>query len=587
MIHALLFSGVALANIRRRAIALKKQRMKLRGQQGDEGMAVEEAELGDEWEEPQPEEEVEEEEGSEESVEGKAEEIVSRLEEVDTPTPSPPPCKEMTTDEGVAEEPLPLLIPSTCDDHTLLHLEDEGEEEEGAEEQQPFLIEVSSEQGHRHSNKVLIQEVESVSNPQMPPPPPSQQLSPTSEPRATTAELPSVQSLTAQKPYRPIIEVITSEDLEADVVTTPGPIPPSSPSGEESGVDVSSAGSVEAKMLEEVSSAYDAYEEFEVLKAKELEAKKPEEVEVLEAKRLEEVEVLEAKKPEEVEAKAVEVLDAEEVEVLEVKKPEEVKVLEAEVEVLEAKKAEEVEAKKPEVEVLEAKKPEVLEVEEVEVLASFKGEPENKAKDEGGVATLVQGVEFGQSGSVDGVQWASIVMPDRHSGSGEPDGSTEELVVEEIEDTPDPEATVYVPFTGYPPLQTTTSDPQLPPATPSDPQILPATPSDPQILPATPSDPKLLPATTSQCLVQELSEYKFSDVPLVDQETLQQVDTALQSIRGKADAELTEEEKVWRLAACGGSSLQEDRQDLDPETSSKLKQTLKQAGLLDKVSLKF
>lgn len=46
-----LFLILALAHIRRRAIALKQQRLRMQQQQQEGGVVVEEAELGDPWEE--------------------------------------------------------------------------------------------------------------------------------------------------------------------------------------------------------------------------------------------------------------------------------------------------------------------------------------------------------------------------------------------------------------------------------------------------------------------------------------------------------------------------------------------------------
>ena len=82
-------------------------------------------------------------------------------------------------------------------------------------------------------------------------------------------------------------------------------------------------------------------------------------------------------------------------------------------------------------------------------------------------------------------------------------------------------------------------------------------------------------------------EIKLSDVPLVDADMIQKVDDALRNIEGKPDAELTQEERVWRLAASGGSTLEEEAVDLDAETKARLCHTIKEVGGTDKVSLKF
>lgn len=151
---------------------------------------------------------------------------------------------------------------------------------------------------------------------------------------------------------------------------------------------------------------------------------------------------------------------------------------------------------------------------------------------------------------VAGEQWAITVSEEKGRSSEDENGET--MVVEEIEDI---ELVKPEPFTK-------SHDDDMPGPLASETQV---------------------------CPVGELSEFNFADVPLVDPDTIQQVDAALEGIRGKCEAELTQEEKVWKLAACGGSSLDQEREDvgLDPETKSRLKHTLQQAGVLDKVSLKF
>ncbi len=82
-------------------------------------------------------------------------------------------------------------------------------------------------------------------------------------------------------------------------------------------------------------------------------------------------------------------------------------------------------------------------------------------------------------------------------------------------------------------------------------------------------------------------EFKLSDVPLVSEDTIQRVDAALGGLQGKPANSLSAEERVWQLAASGGSTLDEDAVTLDPQTKARVKEGLQNANLLDKVSLKF
>ena len=97
------------------------------------------------------------------------------------------------------------------------------------------------------------------------------------------------------------------------------------------------------------------------------------------------------------------------------------------------------------------------------------------------------------------------------------------------------------------------------------------------------------PPKLKELKVEEVSpsDFKLSDVPIVDAEVLQKVDDMLGAIEGKPESQLTQEEKVWRLAASGGSTQDSDTVALDPETKARLQHTLKESGMLDKVSLKF
>lgn len=56
---------------------------------------------------------------------------------------------------------------------------------------------------------------------------------------------------------------------------------------------------------------------------------------------------------------------------------------------------------------------------------------------------------------------------------------------------------------------------------------------------------------------------------------------------GKPESELSREEKIWLLAEKAGSTLPEDRVELDFGTKQRVKDRLKKSGFVDKVSLAF
>lgn len=82
-------------------------------------------------------------------------------------------------------------------------------------------------------------------------------------------------------------------------------------------------------------------------------------------------------------------------------------------------------------------------------------------------------------------------------------------------------------------------------------------------------------------------DFKLSDVPIVSDATVEHVDAIFKALEGKEEDEMSREERVWKLAASGGSTLQEDAVTLDPQTKARVKQGLQKANLLDQVSLKF
>ena len=86
---------------------------------------------------------------------------------------------------------------------------------------------------------------------------------------------------------------------------------------------------------------------------------------------------------------------------------------------------------------------------------------------------------------------------------------------------------------------------------------------------------------------EQEQDFKLSDVPILSKDTVRRVDTILSNLKGKAEGEMTREEKVWKLAASGGSTLQEEAVTIDVQTMERVKKSLKEVGRLDQVSLKF
>lgn len=89
---------------------------------------------------------------------------------------------------------------------------------------------------------------------------------------------------------------------------------------------------------------------------------------------------------------------------------------------------------------------------------------------------------------------------------------------------------------------------------------------------------------TSECYLFE----KLSDVPAVrDQKEIEAADRALEALSHKPPHQLTATERVWELAARGGSTQPNERVDLDYETKEKVKETLRKNKLMDKTTLAF
>ena len=73
----------------------------------------------------------------------------------------------------------------------------------------------------------------------------------------------------------------------------------------------------------------------------------------------------------------------------------------------------------------------------------------------------------------------------------------------------------------------------------------------------------------------------------VDDMCIQAATAAIDNCSSKPESMLSREEKIWRLAKKAGSTLPEDRIELDTDTKLRVNDRLKTAGLIDKVSLAF
>ena len=509
-----LFISTALANIRRRAIALKKQRMKMKAEQ-EGGVVPEEVELGAEWDESPPSEE-EEEDKKEEEV-GGVEELVG-VEELGGPEATgiteldslPSPRRRPVVIEEITEcepETVPLLVPelTSRDNDMLLHLREEEEEEEEEEEvssqpsDEPLLTEVSSSRvgrplvrevtGEDYTSQEPVELVTEVTEgegqsprganhpliSEMAPEGPAD-LEPVSPPRELVMEdVPFRPLATEEVSFRPVIEVITSADelLPSVDTTTLDPATDMTPRSEEWSTETLGSTRVGSASSEDKEGHMIQFSNSDITMPS------PDTNLLLLGEGGEEEEEGEREEEEE--------------------------------------------------------------------------EGEDRRQREGEVQSNY-GTEKLEG---DDIPWAITV-----SGVGERkmknNSDSNVMMIEEIEDAElDLHTTELVNSKPFTKPTTTTLPPESPPT----------------------------------LAAQEIPkpEFDFSDIPLVDDETLQRVDSALDSIRGKADAELTDEEKVWKLAARGGSSLEQERMDvvLDPDTKSRLQHTLGEAGLLDKVSLKF
>lgn len=100
---------------------------------------------------------------------------------------------------------------------------------------------------------------------------------------------------------------------------------------------------------------------------------------------------------------------------------------------------------------------------------------------------------------------------------------------------------------------------------------------------------------TGGLLIEEINDeedFNIGRLPLTKDEkaAIVQTDAALQRIKGRPVSELSEEERVWKLAASAGSTSIEggaEGAELDEETKARLRERLSKHGLVDKTSLKF
>lgn len=89
---------------------------------------------------------------------------------------------------------------------------------------------------------------------------------------------------------------------------------------------------------------------------------------------------------------------------------------------------------------------------------------------------------------------------------------------------------------------------------------------------------------TSDCYLFE----KLSDVPAVrDRKEIEAADRALEALSHKPPHQLTATERIWELAARGGSTQPSERVELDYESREKVKETLRKNKLTDKTTLAF
>ena len=84
------------------------------------------------------------------------------------------------------------------------------------------------------------------------------------------------------------------------------------------------------------------------------------------------------------------------------------------------------------------------------------------------------------------------------------------------------------------------------------------------------------------------SGLRLADVPnITDEAEFRRVEAAFERINRSPASELSVEDKIWLVAARGGSTLKDEGVELDSESRQRVRKRLKEADVVDKVSLAF
>ena len=100
-------------------------------------------------------------------------------------------------------------------------------------------------------------------------------------------------------------------------------------------------------------------------------------------------------------------------------------------------------------------------------------------------------------------------------------------------------------------------------------------------------DPQVEPQPHESPLASP-SGLRLADVPTItDEAEFRRVEAAFDRINKLPPSELSVEDKIWLVAAKGGSTLKDEQIELDTESKQRVTQRLKEADVVDKVSLAF
>lgn len=81
---------------------------------------------------------------------------------------------------------------------------------------------------------------------------------------------------------------------------------------------------------------------------------------------------------------------------------------------------------------------------------------------------------------------------------------------------------------------------------------------------------------------------RLADVPnITDEAEFRRVEAAFDRINRSPAGELSVEDKIWLVAAKGGSTLKDEQLELDSGSRQRVRERLEEAGVVDKVSLAF